>query len=94
MYLGIFESIVHIVGIKLHEMKKPYTPGLVTAILLLCMSIFSLIRFVQQGVAQGLDYLLGLILMIICFAVMQRTVIAIFGLGYKDIIAKVRQKFN
>ena len=26
VYLGLFEAFIHIVGIKIHKMKKPYTP--------------------------------------------------------------------
>ena len=33
IYLGLFETFIHLVGIKLHKMEKPYTPGMVTGIL-------------------------------------------------------------
>lgn len=94
VFLGIFEALVHIVGIKLHKMSKPYTPGLITALLLLAMSLYTLAAFSKNGITGGSDYVYGFLYMFVCFAVMQRTVIAIFGLGYKDIIAIAKTKFK
>lgn len=94
VYLGIFEALVHVVGIKLHKMSKPYTPGMITALALLLMSICALATFAKYDVSVGRDFALGLLCMFVCFAAMQRTVIAIFGLGYRDIIAKAKSKFK
>lgn len=93
-FLGILEATVHIIGIKIHKMKKPYTPGLVTALFLLCMSIYTLIIFNNEGVTSGSDYIVGILCMLICFAIMQRTVLAIFGLGYRDVISNIKEKFK
>lgn len=90
--LGIFEAFIHLVGIKIHNMDKPYTPGLITALLQCVASVFSIILLSDAGLAQGLDYLWGTLIFFICFAAMQRTVIGIFGLGYKDIIANAKKK--
>jgi len=92
VYLGIFEAVVHVAGIKLHKMSKPYTPGMVTAIALLVLSVCALVSFTKYNLINGIDYVLGVLCMFICFAAMQRTVIAIFGLGYKDILAKAKSK--
>lgn len=94
VYLGLFEALVHIVGIKIHKMKKPYTPGLVSALLLSVVSVNVLIIFSQNQLVQGTEYAWGILVMFLCFALMQRTVIAVFGLGYKDLIANVRKKIK
>ena len=94
VYLGIFEAVVHVVGIKLHKMSKPYTPGMVTALALLALSICALVSFAKHDLVSGKDYVIGVLCMFVCFASMQRTVIAIFGLGYKDIIAKAKSKLK
>ena len=94
VYLGIFEALIHVAGIKLHKMSTPYTPGMITALALFLLSICALAAFAKHSVSAGSDYALGLLCMFICFAVMQRTVIAIFGLRYSDIIAKAKNKFK
>ena len=94
VYLGIFEALVHVAGIKLHKMSKHYTPGMITALALLLLSVCALAAFAKHGISVGSDFTLGLLCMFVCFAVMQRTVIAIFGMGYRDIIAKVKSKFK
>ena len=94
VYLGIFEALVHVVGIKLHKMSKPYTPGMISALALLILSVCALVAFSKHGIVHGSDFALGILCMIICFAMMQRTVIAIFGLGYRDILAKAKSKLK
>ena len=94
VYLGIYEAIVHIAGIKLHKMKKPYTPGMITALLLLVASVFSLVIFSTQQIAHGAEFAWGVLLMFLCFFIMQRIVIAIFGLGYEDLAAIIKKKFK
>ena len=32
VYLGLFETIIHLAGIKIHKMDKPYTPGMITGL--------------------------------------------------------------
>ena len=91
VYLGLFEALIHIVGIKIHKMKKPYTPGMVSAILLGISSIVVLTIFSKEQMVQGIEFLWGVLLTFLCFAIMQRTVIAIFGLGYKDMIANMKK---
>ena len=90
VYLGIFEALIHVVGIKLHRMEKPYTPGLVTALCLCAASVCTLALFSRNHLLRGGTYTWGVLLMFLCFAAMQRTVIAIFGLTYKDLIAKAK----
>ncbi len=90
VYLGLFETFIHIIGIKLHKMEKPYTPGLITALCLGLTSIIAMINFSSNHLLQSWDYVWGLLIMFICFGAMQRTVIAIYGLGYKDLIDNLK----
>ena len=92
VYLGLFEGLVHVVGIKIHKMEKPYTPGMISALFLCVASVSVLVLFSKNQLVQGAEYAWGLLLMVLCFACMQRTVIGIFGLGYKDLIANVKKK--
>ena len=40
MVLGIFECIAHVAGIKMANTKKPYTPGMVTGILMMLYCVW------------------------------------------------------
>ena len=92
VYLGLFETFIHVVGIKLHKMKKPYTPGLVTALMLGAASVCVIVTFSKNHLLSSSEYVWGIPLTMACFATMQRTVIAIYGLGYKDLLANVKKK--
>lgn len=93
-FLGIFEGFIHIVGIKLHKMTKPYTPGMVTAICLLAVSVWVFRTLVSRHLVSGADFLLGAVCMLLAFACMQRTVISIYGLKYSDLIAFAKKKLG
>lgn len=94
LYLGIFETFIHIAGIKIHKMNKPYTPGMVTGILLGIASVSALIVFTKEHLLGGSECALGVLITILCFAAMQRTVLAIYGLNYKSVVANVKKKFG
>lgn len=94
VYLGLFEAFIHIVGIKIHKMEKPYTPGLVSALFLCIASVSTLIIFSENHLVQSTGYAWGVLLMFLCFAIMQRTVIAILGFGYKDLIVNIKRKIG
>ena len=94
VYLGLFETIIHLLGIKLHKMNKPYTPGMITGIMLGITSVIVLATFSQNKLMSRSGYVWGIPLMIFCFAAMQRTVLAIYGLGYKFIIENVKKKLK
>lgn len=94
VYLGIFEAFVHVLGIKLHKLTKPYTPGMFTALCQCVLSVTVLVIFAKEQLLSGGEYALGVLMFFICFAVMQRTVIGIYRMGYKDIIRNMRQKLK
>ena len=94
IYLGLFETFIHIAGIKIHKMDKPYTPGMVTGIMLGISSMIVLVMFSREQLLSAGWYILGIPLMILCFAMMQRTVLAIYGLGYKFVIENLKKKLR
>ena len=94
VYLGIFEAIVHVAGIKLHRMDKPYTPGMITALCLCAASVCVLIVFSRRQIVRGAEFAWGVLLMFLCFFAMQRSVIAIFRLSYKDLVKTAKGKIK
>ena len=55
----IFEGIVHIAGIKIFRLSKPYTPGMVTAEIELLTGIALLVYLASNHLAHWYDYLFG-----------------------------------
>ncbi len=94
VYLGVFEMFIHVAGIKIHKMDKPYTPGMATAIILGITSVFVLITFSKEQLLSTGGYLLGVPLTLLCFAAMQRTVLAIYGLSYGFVLENVKKRFK
>ena len=92
VYLGLFEMFIHIAGIRIHRMKKPYTPGMITGIILGIVSAAVLITFSKERLLSGSGYAWGALITILCFVAMQRTVLAIYGLSYKSVMTNVKNK--
>lgn len=90
----IFEGIVHIAGIKVLRTGKPYSPGMVTAEVELVTGIALIVYLATNHLAQWYDYTFGPFLFIACFAMMQRTLMAMIGMRYKDMFATVKKHFG
>lgn len=94
VFLGLFECFVHVVGIKVHKTKRPYTPGMVTALCMLIVSVYAIYYYAAHDLAGGKDFLLGAICMVASFAVMQNRVLAICGVGYRDMAAAMKRRLK
>lgn len=89
--LSIFEALIHTAGIKIHNLDKPYTPGLLTAWLMAIAAIYSIIQLNKYGLASPFDYLIGVILFIISFLILQSQVFKVIGISRKEAIKRVRE---
>ncbi len=90
----IFEGIIHVVGIKIFGLSKPYTPGLVTAEIELVSGVGIIVWMAVNHVGAWYDYTFGPFVFIVCFICMQRTLMSMVGgIGYKDVLANVRRRF-
>lgn len=92
IFLGIFEGFVHTMGVKLSKAKKFYTPGMVTAYMMLAVSIFNIYYLAENKMITGKDCLLGFACMLVSFAVMQNRVLAINGISYKGMLNIIKSK--
>ena len=90
----IFEGVVHVVGIKIFGMSKPYTPGLVTAEIELVTGIGLITYLAVSHLGAWYDYTFGPFVFLFCFVCMQRSLFAFAGgiMGYKDIFANIRKR--
>lgn len=92
VFLGVFEGLVHTVGVKLSKAKKFYTPGMVTAYMMLAVSVFSIYHLSANKTITGKDCLLGIACMFVSFAMMQNRVLAINGISYQDMLNIIKAK--
>lgn len=87
--LSIFEAFIHTAGIKIHNLNKPYTPGMVTAWLMAIAAIYSVIRL--NGIAAPIDYLIAIVLFVVSFAILASRIWSSAGITRKDMFEKIRQ---
>ena len=92
VFLGVFEGLVHTMGVKLSKSKKFYTPGMGTAYMMLALSVFNIYYLITNKMITGKDCLLGIVCMFVSFAVMQNRVLAINEISYKDMLNIIKSK--
>lgn len=71
---GLIEIIFHTAGIFIHHMKKPYCPGLITAILMGCTSTYILYATLSNGKATVSDVIIGFVIMLVGYVIMNRSI--------------------
>lgn len=82
--LGIFESFIHVAGIKIHRLKRPYSPGMATALLILLPSAVCIIAFGAQGMPAW-EWLLSIAYYLATFLLMEVCVWGAFGISPKEL---------
>lgn len=91
----IFEGIIHVVGIKFFSLKKPYTPGLVTAEIELVSGVCMIVWLAVNHIGAWYDYTFGPFVFLACFVCMQRTLMSMVGgIGYKDVLGNVKKRLS
>ena len=83
--LSIFEAFVHTAGIWIHKMKKPYTPGLASAWLMAALSVYSICWLNANTGISGRDYLVGVLLMVVGFVILERGTLYAANMTFKDV---------
>ena len=82
--LGLFEGVIHVAGIKIHKLKKPYTPGMVTGIIMFVYSIFIIIQINNNGGLFVWQWIVGFLLSFVGFAIMEKFFLKTVGLTFGD----------
>lgn len=91
----IFEGIIHVAGIKIFSLKKPYTPGLVTAEIELVSGVCMIVWLAVNHIGAWYDYTFGPFVFLACFVCMQRTLMSMVGgIGYKDVLGNVKKRLS
>ena len=82
--LGLFEGVIHVAGIKIHKLKKPYTPGMITGLIMFAYSIFIIIQINKVGGLPLWQWIIGFVLAFAGFAVMEIFFLRTVGLSFGD----------
>lgn len=88
--LGLFETIIHVVGIRIHRLPRPYTPGMATALLCLLPSVIGIVRFAMPGIGVG-GWACAIVCYLAIFACMEVMVWRSFGVDPRTIPARMRR---
>jgi len=91
MLLGILEVIGHFGAIKMFNLPRFYSPGLMSAVVvMLPISIYTIIYAVQNNLMQPVNWLFSLIYMVVGVMIAQQIVVRMNGMKYTDFLKKVR----
>lgn len=91
---GLLEGVVHVAGIKLMGLKRPYSPGLVTAELWAAASVASIVLLAQQGTVGSLDWALGFVWLVVCFFAMEIAVWKAAGISPREVPERMKARLS
>ncbi len=94
VYLGLFEGIVHVMGIKLMQQTRPYTPGMVTALAEFALGAGCLAYLIAFCSVAWWEYLAAVVLYFACFAFMQSRLTKLVGMRYRDFPKLMRARIK
>ena len=81
-------------GIKLFQLKKPYTPGMITAECECALSLFVFYYLVHNHLASPIYYLIGFVLMALGFMCMQRALVHSVGRKYRQLPQMMKENIR
>ncbi|MCM3756526.1 HXXEE domain-containing protein [Sporosarcina aquimarina] len=91
MMLGILEVVAHLAAIKMFKLKRFYSPGLVTSVvLMLPISIYTIVYVVQNNLMQPISWLYAFGFILISIMTAQQIVVRMSGMKYADFLKNVR----
>lgn len=82
--LGLFEGVIHVAGIKIHKLRKLYTPGMITGIIMFVYSVFIITQINKAGGLPAWQWIIGFVLAFVGFAVMEQFFLRTVGLTFGD----------
>ena len=91
MLFGVPQAVGHTAQIWVFRLKHYYSPGLVTAlVLMLPISIYGITFVLQHDLMQPWEWLYSLLYMVVGFAITQRTMLRMSGMKYIEFLRRVR----
>ena len=91
--LGLLEAVMHLAAIKMFNLPRFYSPGLVTAVFLMMpISIYTIVYVVENSLMHPLYWLYSLLYMMVELVVAQQIIVRMSGMKYSEFLKNVRAK--
>lgn len=71
LVLALFEGFIHTAGIVIHQLKKPYSPGMITAWLMFIYAVVMIGRLREKLGIDTATWVTGILLTVISFIIME-----------------------
>ena len=84
LILALFEGFIHTVGIVIHQLKKPYSPGMITAWIMFVYAITMIRRLNDEIALDATTWILGILLTFISFFIMETRFMKCAGITIKE----------
>ena len=84
LVLALFEGFVHTAGIILHQLKKPYSPGMATAWIMFIYSVLMIKKLNEQTDIGATDWIIGILLTIVTFFIMESQFVKTVGITIRE----------
>lgn len=90
LLLALFEGFIHTAGIIIHQLKRPYSPGMITAWIMFVYAIIMIRRLNTQLDLGAAEWLLGIVLTIASFVIMETRFMKGAGITVKEFQTNMR----
>ena len=84
LVLALFEGFIHTAGIVIHQLKKPYSPGMITAWIMFIYAAVMIHRLNMQIELNTMDWILGIVLFLITFLIMETQFVKTVGITIRE----------
>ena len=90
LVLALFEGFIHTAGIVIHQLKRPYTPGMLTAWIMFVYAVVMIRRLNAELDMSTLKWLCGIMLTIVSFVIMETRFMKGVGITIKEFQTNMR----
>ncbi len=90
LLLALFEGFIHTAGIIIHQLKRPYSPGMITAWMMFVYAIFMIRRLNAKFDMGSTTWILGIILTSVSFFIMETRFMKGAGITIKEFQTNMR----
>ena len=90
LLLALFEGFIHTAGIIIHQLKKPYSPGMITAWIMFIYSIIMIRRLNEAASMTSATWIMGIVLTLVSFMIMETRFMKGAGITIKEFQTNMR----
>ena len=90
LVLALFEGVIHTAGIVIHQLKRPYSPGMITAWIMFVYAILMTHRVNAELELGVLEWILGVVLTVVSFIIMETRFMKGVGITIKEFQTNMR----